>query len=449
MMDRLFKPVDNSPIVLFRAIFGLLIMLESWGAILTGWVRANFITPDYTFPFISFSFLEPLPGEGMIYYYIIMGSFGGMVMLGFRYRLAMIGYALMWSAVYLMQKTSYNNHYYLLMLLCWLMCFIPADRAFSLDAKRRPEWRSDYCPQWCIWIFAVHITIVYCYAAIAKMYPDWIEGIPVSIFFSSKTNYFLIGPLLEKEWFINAVAWGGIFFDLLIAPALWWSKTRKWAFYISIGFHLFNSAVFQVGIFPYLGISFALFFFRPEEIRRLFFRKRPVIDAPKVQFPVRKWLMYGFAVYFVVQILLPLRHWRYDGDVFWTEEGHRLSWRMMLRAKQGSVVFRIRTDSAEWIVKPTKYVTRKQASKIATKPDMCWQFVQILKQDLEAKGITDAEIYAQGVARVNKRPSGPLFDPTVNLAQVDWEPFRHASWVLPQPSLPPPLDGAQLIPPEN
>ncbi|WP_316930169.1 HTTM domain-containing protein [Leeuwenhoekiella sp. MAR_2009_132] len=36
-----------------------------------------------------------------------------------------------------------------------------------------------------------------------------------------------------------------------------------------------------------------------------------------------------------MQLELPLRHWIIKDDVLWTEEGHRLSWRMMLRSKGG------------------------------------------------------------------------------------------------------------------
>ena len=78
----LFKPADNSPLVLFRAIFGLLITLEAWGAIATGWVYSAFIEPRMTFPFIDFSWLQPLPGYGMYFYFLLMGSFGIMVKIG-------------------------------------------------------------------------------------------------------------------------------------------------------------------------------------------------------------------------------------------------------------------------------------------------------------------------------------------------------------------------------
>ena len=39
-------------------------------------------------------------------------------------------------------------------------------------------------------------------------------------------------------------------------------------------------------------------------------------------------------IYVAFQLLVPLRHWLYPGDVNWTDEGHRFSWRMKLRYKE-------------------------------------------------------------------------------------------------------------------
>ena len=41
------------------------------------------------------------------------------------------------------------------------------------------------------------------------------------------------------------------------------------------------------------------------------------------------------------QLLFPLRHHLYPGPVTWTEEGHKYSWRMKLRDKDGWVRFRL------------------------------------------------------------------------------------------------------------
>ena len=154
-MDKiLFRHIDNTGLVLRRVVFGLLITIEAFGAIATGWVKRTLIEPEFTFNFIGFDFLQPLPGNGMYFYFALMGVFGLCVMLGYKYRYSMAAYALMWTAVYLMQKTSYNNHYYLMMLLCWIMVFLPVNRWFSLDARQNPTLKSPSMPQW------VKITVI-------------------------------------------------------------------------------------------------------------------------------------------------------------------------------------------------------------------------------------------------------------------------------------------------
>ncbi|UII28400.1 HTTM domain-containing protein [Fulvivirga maritima] len=442
MKEKLFRPVDNSPLVIFRVIFGLLLTAEAWGAIMTGWVKKAFITPKITFPFIDFSWLHPLPGDGMYYYYIIMGVAGVLVMLGLYYRVAMITYALMWAGVYFMQKTNYNNHYYLMVLLCFLMSTVPAHKYLSLDVKRKPSLKSLSCPQWCIWAFAFQMTLVYVFAAFAKMYPGWMEAETVGILFTNKSHYWLIGPLLAQKWFQVAVSHMGLVFDLFVGPGLLWKKTRKYAFMAAVFFHLFNSAVFQVGVFPYVGIAISIFFFDPETIRRIFLKRKPplelneeTINSYKSNYLEgrKKLVTTLFVGYFICQVLLPLRHWLFTGDVNWTEEGHRISWRMMLRIKYGTIMFHIKDPATgeTWKVRPTEYLTPKQAGKVASHPDMCWQFVQILKKEYADKGFPDVEIYARGNVRLNRGDFHPLYDPEYNLAKAEWHHFKHAEWLLP------------------
>lgn len=428
------QPVDIAPLAIFRIIFGLLIFLEAWGAIATGWVKKAFITVNHTFPFIDLSWLQPLPGDGMYYYYVVMGIAGLLVMLGLFYRPAIILYTIMWAGVYFMQKTNYNNHYYLLLLLLGIMSVLPANRYASLDVKRNPLLKSETCARG-IYIFIIaHLWIVYTYASIAKIYPDWLDATPIAIWFKAKEHYFLIGSLLQEKWLHYVIAYGGIAFDGLVIPALLFKPTRKPAFIIGLFFHLFNSFVFQVGIFPYLAISWALFFFPPETARKFFLKKKS-IPLPTEPHRLKPVVIYAFTLYLVIQALLPLRHHLYEGNVFWTEEGHRLSWRMMLRSKSGSIHFKVidRNTGKEFRINPLKYVTSKQTGLIATRPDFCWQFVQILKEDFNERGMSDIEVYADGMVSLNGGPYGPLYDPSIDLAKVDWEPFKHSHWLVPMP----------------
>jgi len=101
----LFKYIDNSALVVFRIIFGLLCFLESVGSIFTGWIRRTLVEPEFTFSFIGFEWLQPLPGNWMYVYYLVMGLLGLFIMVGYKYRLSMISFTLLWCGVYFMQKT--------------------------------------------------------------------------------------------------------------------------------------------------------------------------------------------------------------------------------------------------------------------------------------------------------------------------------------------------------
>ena len=105
MKKRLFAEIDNAPLIIFRIFFGFLLACETIGAIFTGWVKANFIDPQFTFSHIGMDWLQPLPGNGMYFYFIAMGILGLLVMVGYKYRLSLGLYTILWAGVYFMQKT--------------------------------------------------------------------------------------------------------------------------------------------------------------------------------------------------------------------------------------------------------------------------------------------------------------------------------------------------------
>ncbi|MFY0689537.1 MAG: HTTM domain-containing protein [Cyclobacteriaceae bacterium] len=421
--------VDNSPLILFRVCFGFLLAVEAFGAIGTGWVHANLIDPEITFPFIMVSWLKPLPGQWMLVYYGLMGLAGVGIMLGYRYRISAISYFVMWLGVYLMQKTSYNNHYYLMVLLTGIMSLLPAHHAYSLDVKAGRVVYSDKCYRVFNVGFAAQIVLVYWVAGLVKIYPDWLQAKPIAIWFNGKTDYPVIGALLGQTWFHYFISYAGIVYDLIIPFVLINNRTRKLGFYLSVAFNLFNSAVFQIGVFPYMMISLSVFFYRGEQIRKAFFRGKPIVkpSAGFISTPVY-WMVVAF---FIWQLYLPIRHFHYPGPVTWTEEGHRMAWRMMLKVKGGHAIFNVidKSTGEEWKEMPVKHCTRKQAIKVATHPDMTWQYAQFLKQHYADQG-RDVAIFVDGKVSLNKSKYHQLIDPNVDLASVDWNHFSHNKWIL-------------------
>jgi len=430
----LFTQIDNSALVVFRIFFGFLIAIEAIGAIFTGWIRRSLIEPQETFNFIGFDFLQPLPGNGMLYYYALMGLFGIMVMLGYKYRISIIAYTIMWTGVYLMQKSSYNNHYYLLMLLCIIMSFLPANRFAALDSRNNPSLRSISMPRWVWLVIVFQMWIVYTYAAVAKLYPDWLNGSFPSVLMKSKQNYWLVGEFLQQQWVHYSIASFGLLFDLLIIPLLLWRKTRIFVFVAAIFFHLFNSFIFHIGIFPYLALAFTLFFFPSEKINKWFLRnKKEFYNLNEIIIPsFRKPLLLLLSVWFIVQIALPLRHHFFQDNVLWTEEGHRLSWRMMLRSKSGRSDFKIvEAGSRDTIyVDKIHYLSQKQMGAINSKPDLIWQFAQRLKKEYAEEG-KNVQVFVNAKVSVNGRSYQQFIDPKVDLAAEKWHHFKHHHWILP------------------
>lgn len=433
MTDFLFKRIDNSSLIVFRIFFGLLCFLESVGAIFTGWVKRTLIDPDVTFNFIGFDWLQPLPGDWMYVYYAIMGGFGLLIMLGYKYRLSTLAFAIMWTATYLMQKSAYNNHYYLLFILSFLMVLLPAHTYKSLDAKYNPSIVTNHMPNWCRWIIIGQLFILYSYASLAKIYPDWLDTTVIALLMKPRANYPVIGELLQTQPIHYFIAYGGILFDGLIIPLLLWKKTRRYAFITAVFFHLFNSIVFGIGIFPYLALAFSLFFFKPETVRNLFLKSKPLYDKGEIIIPKHaKPIQLAFIVYLVIHLVLPLRHYYFTDNVLWTEEGHRLSWRMMLRSKKGFAKFKIENHSTGEVfdVDLKQYLTLKQRRAIATKPDFIWQFAQRLKEEYLNKG-ESISVYANVRVSVNGRPYRKFIDESVDLAAEPWQPLVHSHWILP------------------
>ena len=430
----LFTKIDNSQLIVFRVLFGILVASESFGAILTGWVRQNLVDPKFTFNFIGFDWLQPLPGNGMYFYFFAMGVLGVLIAIGYKYRFSVISFTILWVCVYLMQKTSYNNHYYLLALVSFLMCFFPANAYLSVDAKQNPTIQDHTMGSHIKWIVVAQLFIVYTYASLAKLYADWLDFSVLEILMRDKASYPIIGELLQQTWVHKVIGISGILFDLLIVPALLWKPTRKIAFYCSIFFHLFNSVVFQIGIFPYLALAFNVFFFEPETIRSAFLKKKKPIGPLKIDVPPYKDILQGcIGIYLLIQLLLPLRHLLIEDSVLWTEEGHRMSWRMMLRSRSGSIQFKIvnTNNGNSQLVKLNDHLTKKQQRKIGAYPDFIWQFAQMLKKE-HAKNGEDIAIYAiNSRVGINGRSNKAFIDPEVDLANAKWSHFRHNEWILP------------------
>jgi hypothetical protein len=427
--QRLFAPVDLASLAFFRILFGaalfadmLLYTRES--------IKYHWLEPQFLFKYHGFEWVGLLPGDGM--YLLVLGlrALALLILLGFLYRPACALFFTGFTYLFLVDQAEHLNHSYLICLLSFLMIFIPAHRMCSIDALLRPGLRVTTAPAWLLFILRFQVSVVYVFAGLAKLAPDWLRGEPVRTWLHGHAKDPVFGPPLDTEATTYLVAHGGLVFDLLIVPLLLCRKSRPWAFAAAAVFHLANATIFDIGVFPWLMFAATTLFLDPDWPRRFAprFFPRPAADAAPVR--TRPGLVIALAIYAAVQLVVPLRHVCYPGDVNWTEEGHRFSWRMKLRDKIGHAQFRV-TDPAQGmtrVVEPTDYVNPIQALRMAGQPDMILQFAHHL-----AEGRTGVQVRAQSMISLNARAPANLVDTNVDLAAIP-RSLKHATWILPKPN---------------
>jgi hypothetical protein len=454
MCVALFKPVDISFLVFFRILFGGIILWEVYRYFTNGWITRYFVEPAVNFTYYGFSWVKPWPGRGMYIHFFVLGVAAAFVMAGFFYRVAAPVLFLAFTYTFLLDQTRYLNHLYLVCLICFLMCFLPAERAFSVDALLRPKIRSDVVPAWTLWLLRAQVGIPYFYGGIAKLNSDWIHGgEPMRTWLSPLARIPAFGHIFAADWVVYSFVIGGLMIDLLVAPLLLWRRTRPFAFVAAVLFNLINALIFDIGIFPWLMLGAVLIFFPPDLMRR-FARAfmspgEPLNDAELAQVSVKpkaivKRISYRslsasqkivvglLAAYLAVQLLLPLRHYLYPGNVSWTEEGHNFAWHMKLRTKSGEAVFTVThpRSGQTWTIKPEDYLESHQVIKMTTKPDLILLFGHHLAEEKRREGYDGVEVRARVMVSLNGRQPQLLIDPNVDLTKerVSLLPAR---WIVP------------------
>lgn len=436
----MFRPVDVASIAAFRFMFGAVMVWEVTRFFNHDWIRKYYIEPEFYFKYFGFSWIEPWGGDGMYIHFIVVGLVAACVALGFLYRLSSVILFLGFSFWFLLDQTRYLNHLYLVMILTFLMIFIPAHRNFSLDTRIWPGIRKQTISAWYLFLLRFQIGLVYFYAGIAKLNSDWLRGEPLRQWLPKRSDLSLIGPFLETEFAVWFFSYGGLLFDLFVVPALLWKKTRVPAFLACVFFHSMNKWMFNIGIFPVVMLAATLIFF-PADWPRKFLRfasgnnnlfKLTTKEHLSVGPNKKKIMMAFLGLFMFFQVFMPLRHFLYPGNVHWTEEGHRFAWHMKLRTKRANVQFYAHdpVSGKTWMVDQSDFLTNKQMSKVGRWPDMCLQFAKFLKDEIKDQGYPLIEIKVHSVARLNDHPKTLIIDPEIDLASQPRNLWP-AKWILP------------------
>lgn len=434
---------EAAPLAVFRIFFGLLMFASIIRFMSLGWVDKLYIQPKLFFSYYGFEWVKPL-GVYTYLIFILCGLSAVGVALGYKYRLSVTTFFLSFTYIELMDKTTYLNHYYFISIVAFVMIFLPAHVYFSVDAKRNNKISFQRIPAWSTDIIKILLGIVYFYAGLAKLNSDWlIHALPLKIWLPSKYDIPLIGGLLEQEWTHYAFSWVGAVYDLSIPLLLLCKRTRLVAFAFVVIFHVLTRIMFPIGMFPFIMIFATLIFFSDGwhhrflailakylKISKAYFDNGKELLTDKIAFAKGRLMVLG--TFLVIQLLFPFRYLLYPGELFWTEEGFRFSWRVMLMEKAGYTNFIITEPKTNrtFHVDNAKFLTPFQEKQMSFQPDFILEYAHFLRDYYKKQGLENPEVRVECYVALNGRLSRPFVDPTVNLAN-EKESFAHKTWLLP------------------
>ncbi|TNE79622.1 MAG: HTTM domain-containing protein [Bacteroidetes bacterium] len=432
------EPVSIYSLAGFRVLFGLCMVLSTLRFIGLDWVEDHYLNSDFHFHYYGFAWVKALAPSIMtlLHYVLILSSLG--VMLGFYYRISAIVQFVLFTYFELIDLTYYLNHYYYVSLVCFLLIFVPANRAFSLDTAWRKLKPYSHVPRYIPGMFMLLMGIVYTYAGIAKINPEWLfNAQPLRIWLPASYDVPVLGNFFAWKYSPWLFAWAGMLYDCSIFFLLLNKKTRPWAYASVILFHSLTGILFQIGVFPVVMMAGTLIFFSAEWHLRWMRWVKPNYHVeyaawqPKVW--IKKPLEWGLAAFFAIQLLFPWRFILYPGNFHWTENAYRFGWRVMLVEKAGTATFYIKDDQGrEGMVDNRDYLNKHQEKQMSYQPDMLLQFAHFLGEQAKAKGIENPEVRAEVYVTYNGRPSALFIDSTVNLLALS-DSWKAKDWIKPYP----------------
>ena len=432
-----------STLAFFRLAFGFMMLFSLIRFASKGWIESFYITPEFHFTYYGFEWVKSL-GNLTYLLFLLCGLSSFFVAIGYKYRISIILFFLSFTYIELIDKTTYLNHYYFITIVSFVLIFLPANCCFSVDALKNKKLAFSEIPRWNVDILKLLLGIVYFYAGIAKINSDWLlKAMPLKIWLPNNSNLPIIGSLLNENWVHYTFSYTGMIYDLTIPFLLLYRKTRIYAFVLVVIFHILTRILFPIGVFPYIMIISTLVFFDSKfhEKTLSYIAKIIKIDFSVFNNQLKKVTTFNVITntkliliftFVVFQLVFPFRYILYPNELFWTEEGFRFSWRVMLMEKAGYTQFIVVDSKTKEQIKVNnaRFLTTFQEKQMSFQPDFILEYAHYLHQYYKKIGFNNPEVYVEGYVALNGRLSQKFIDPKINLAKEN-ESFAHKKWILP------------------
>lgn len=439
----LSQTTSAATLAFYRLAFGFMMLFSLIRFSVNGWIEKFYISPKFHFTYYGFEWVKPL-GIYTYLLFIVCGIAALAVAIGYKYKWAIATFFLSFTYIELMDKTTYLNHYYFITLVSFVLIFLPANSYFSADALKNEKIRFEKIPQWNVDILKFLLALVYFYAGLAKLNSDWLlEAMPLRIWLPENNDLPILGYLLNQTWVQYAFSWTGAIYDLIIVFLLLNKKTRPVGFFLVVVFHVLTRILFPIGVFPFVMIVSSLLFFEADFHKKVlsFIGKKLSISLDLFENKKEKTQSFNglsklklvfLACFVIFQLAFPFRYLLYPNELFWTEEGFRFSWRVMLMEKAGYAEFRVLdTLNKKGIrVNNPDFLTPFQEKQMSFQPDFILEYAHFLRDHYKKEGFVNPEVYVSSYVALNGRLSQQYIDPKINLSKEN-ENFKHKTWILP------------------
>ena len=408
------KLVSSKPLGLFRILFGIA-MLYQFSKISK---RVSFFKdPDYLyFPYPELDWIPVFSSAGMWMLFALGFLATILFTVGVFHRYAAAAMALAYGYFFSLDALYYNNHYYLIFLIGFLMVFVNADAAFTpLKSKRK-----DFISNWNYLIFQIQIAIVFFYGGLSKLSSDWING-----------N--IISNITESETLNQILNYGGLAFDLLIPFVLLSQKFRWYAIIAVILFNISNHFLFDdIASFPFLMIAAMLLFIAEGKLPKWITHwTSSNSNEGKMLTGVMKYTLIGF---FAFQFLYPLRHHLIKDHVDWSGQGHYFSWRMKSYQKDIEATFYAHDLRTNQRLYPINHgLDNYTVQRTLGMPVKVAKFAKHLKNKIEKMDGKNPYIGISVDYKVafNNRESKIAIRPDYDISEATFSKYGINEWIIP------------------
>lgn len=397
-----------------------------------GWIHTQYIAPKVHFSYFGFDWL-PYPSETVIYllfFSLFISSLG--ILIGLFYRISTLIFFVSFNYIELLDKSYYLNHYYFVSLISLLLLILPANKNYACDAFIFKKHISTFVPAWTINILKFQLFVVYFFAGIAKINPNWLlEALPLRLWLPAHNDMPFIGFLLNYKEIAYVFSWVGMLFDVFIVFFMINAKTRILAYISIIVFHSFTGYLFQIGVFPLIMSGCMLVFFSTNFHKKIVQKFYIQSHDNQIYKPSKSHVFCMLILYIIFQVFFPFRYLCYNKNLFWTEQGYRFSWRVMLIEKAGTATFYVTNphNNREGMVDNADFLNIQQEKQMAFQADMILQYAQMLKKhysNIYQKEIK--KIRAEVYVTLNGSESKMFFSPNLNLLDYK-DGFEEKYWL--------------------